>query len=125
MLVHDFQRVAFGSSGEWAMPGTACWWKRMAQAMGVACDELGRPKAKLHGLRMLNTRIFSQLPFSSADSTNVARNIGMDQAWKGTYQPSSKAVRGLVLANRIEAVQSSPVWHGFECQAELEFANVH
>lgn len=125
MLVHDFPRVAFGSSGEWATPGTQDWWKRMNQAMAAACDEQGRPKARLHGLRMLNTAIFSQLPFASADSTNVARNIGLDKAWKGTYQPASKAIRGLVLANRIEAVQSSPVWHGFSQQQEMEFTHVH
>jgi len=127
MLCDEFQRVAIGSSGQWAMIGTASWWQRISQAMGVACDDNGRPKAKLHGLRMLNYRVFTQLPFSSADSTNIARNVGMDVAWKGTYQPASKAMRGLVLAERIEQWQSSPVWHGAE-NMELDFmeaSNVH
>ncbi len=46
----------------------------MAQAMAQACD-LGRPRVKLHGLRMLDVEVFSRLPLASADSTNVARNI--------------------------------------------------
>lgn len=126
MLCDEYSRVAFGSSGQWATVGTDGWWKRMGQAMGAACDSSGRPKAKLHGLRMLNYRVFTQLPLSSADSTNIARNVGMDVAWKGTYSPASRAMRGLVLAERIEKWQSSPVWHGMEnMELDFEVSNVH
>ncbi len=69
-------------------------------------DEYGQPITKLHGLRMLNQQIFTKLPLSSADSTNVARNIGLDSNWKGTYQPHSKETRTSVLVERIEAYNS-------------------
>ncbi|MGK9559302.1 hypothetical protein O6495_24055, partial [Salmonella enterica subsp. enterica] len=44
---------------------------------------------------------------ASADSTNVARNIGIDSAWKGTYSPQSKETRAYVLAERIESFNST------------------
>lgn len=109
-LCEEFQRVAFGSSGEFATVGNRKWWDRMAQAMGVACDSDGIPKAKLHGLRMLDPTIFSHLPFSSADSTNVARNIGIDSAWRGTYTPASKSMRASILMERIEVHASARRW---------------
>lgn len=105
-----FERIALGSSGEFAEIGNNKWWARMAGAMDVLCDERGRPKVKLHGLRMLDPKIFGELPLSSADSTNVARNVGLDTRWKGTYTPPNKATRGIVLANRIESHQSASEW---------------
>lgn len=108
---HAFFRVCIGSSGEYAEVGTGRWWGRMAEAMSVACGEDGRPRAKLHGLRMLDPMVFSRLPLSSADSTNVARNIGIDSAWRGTYQPSNRETRALVMMERIEANTSASDWH--------------
>lgn len=108
-LVANFQQVAFGSSGEWSMPGTASWWRRMAEAMRVACDSQGRPKAKLHGLRMLDPEIFSRLPFSSADSTNASLNCGAISRF-GAYVPPSAYQRAAVIAQRIEAFNSAPRW---------------
>lgn len=69
-----YPRVALGSSGQWASPGTQDWFDRMHDVMGAVCDEDGRPRVKLHGLRMLRNTITSQLPLASADSTNVAQN---------------------------------------------------
>ena len=109
-FVHAYQRVCIGSSGEYATVGDARWWGRMAQAMSVACDEYGRPKAKLHGLRMLDPTIFSHIPLASADSTNVARNIGIDSAWRGTYIPKSNEVRAMIMMERIEAHCSAARW---------------
>jgi len=60
----------------------------------------------LHGLRMLNSRIFTELPLSSADSTNVARNLQIDKAWKGTYLPASLETRTMILVERIESHNS-------------------
>jgi hypothetical protein len=105
-------RVALGSSGDYAQIGTAQWWHRMAEAMEVATDADGFPRTKLHGLRMLDPTIFSVFPFSSADSTNVARNIGIDSAWAGTYQPASKGMRAMVLMDRIERHASAFRWSG-------------
>lgn len=111
-LVSVWRRVALGSSGEYRTPGTAEWWKRMDEAMAVACDSKGRARAKLHGLRMLDPTVFSHLPLSSADSTSIARNVGIDCKWKGTYQPASKEARALVLASRIEVHASAARYTG-------------
>lgn len=110
-LVHSYRTVALGSSGEFSEVGNGPWWDRMADAMAVACDEQGRPKCRLHGLRMLSPTVFSHIPLASADSTNVARNIGIDKAWKGTYQPVTPMMRALVLAERIESHVTAARWN--------------
>lgn len=106
-----YQRVCIGSSGQYAVVGDNKWWCRMSEAMSVACDDQGRPKAKLHGLRMLDPTVFSHLPLSSADSTNVARNIGIDGRWKGAYVPQSKETRAAIMMERIEAHCSAVKWN--------------
>lgn len=111
-LCRTFPRVAFGSSGEYADPGTSRWWSRMAEAMEVACDDDGRPRVKLHGLRMLDPVLFSHLPLTSADSCNVARNIGLDSRWDSVYTPKSKWARALVMMDRIEHHASARRWCG-------------
>lgn len=118
-LAADWPRVALGSSGQWSDPGSRAWWDRMAEALPVVCDGEGRPLVRLHGLRMLDPEVFTRIPFASADSTNVARNIGIDAAWTGAYQPPSKAVRALVLASRIEAHGSAERWSGRPIQQGL------
>lgn len=109
-MVNEWPRVSIGSSAEVKSVGTTAWWIRMSQAMDVVCDAEGVPITKLHGLRMLDPRIFTRLPFSSADSTNIARNIGIDQAWRGSYMPPNKAMRALVMRSRIEAHNSAASW---------------
>lgn len=108
-LVTEWPRVCLGSSGDYATPGSLGWWRRMADAMAVTCDSEGRPRTKLHGLRMLDPAL-RRIPFASADSTNVARNIGIDSAWKGTYQPPDKGWRAVILAERIEAANAAARW---------------
>lgn len=108
-LANNFEWVAFGSSGKWSVPNTEKWWKRMAEAMRVVCDDLGRPKCKLHGLRMLNPDVFTRLPLSSADSTNAAVNSG-SLARFGSYKPPTAAQRAEVIAERIEAQNSAHIW---------------
>lgn len=115
-----FTRIAIGSSGEYATIKTPRWWNRMGEAMKVFCDSHGRPRVKLHGLRMLDPDVFTVFPFASADSTNVARNVGLDTRWKGTYAPPNKTTRGIVLANRIEAYQSAAVWTPHMIQDSFE-----
>jgi hypothetical protein len=109
-LAADWPRICIGSAGEFAVIGSQKWWARMAQAMRVLCDDDGRPMVKLHGLRMLDPAIFSRLPFSSADSTNIGRNIGIDQAWKGPYTPPTKEARATVMRARIESHNAPPRW---------------
>ena len=111
-LTREWPRVAIGSSRAYSIPGTNDWWERMGKAMHVCCDDSGRPRTRLHGLRMLNPALFSRLPLSSADSTNVARNVQLDNKWSGTYTPRSKQVRGLVLVDRIESDNAAPNWCG-------------
>lgn len=109
-LCSHWPRIALGSSGKYSDPGSAEWWGRMAQAMRIATDESGMPRTKLHGLRMLDPVIFAHLPLSSADSCNVARNVGIDQAWNGPYAPRSRAMRALIMMDRIEAHASARRW---------------
>lgn len=104
-------RIAIGSSGEWPTPGTDKWWSRMADAMSVICDEDGRPRAKLHGLRMLDPEIFSRLPFASADSTNAVRNSSNYRRF-GQYVPPNASTRMAIIAERIESHQSAAIWRG-------------
>jgi hypothetical protein len=108
-LAHSWPRIALGSSAQYAVVGTPSWRMRMDEVMAVLCRD-GVPLCKLHGLRMLNPKIFRLYPFASADSTNVGRNIGIDKKWKGTYVPISKAARGIVIAGRVEAQQSAAAW---------------
>lgn len=108
-LCRDWRTVALGSSGQWRTPGTAVWWQRIAQAMDAICDEQGRPMARLHGLRMLDPRIFTLLPLASADSTNAAINCGSLERF-GMYRPATSFQRAAVIADRIEAENSAAAW---------------
>jgi hypothetical protein len=65
----------------------------------------------MHGLRMLDPKVFSRLPFASADSTNIARNIGIDQRWTGSYSPPTKESRAVLIRQRIETINAPAVWN--------------
>jgi len=106
-LCSVFQRVAIGSCGEYDVSRPKIAVARMKELIRYVTDEYGQPITKLHGLRMLNPQIFTELPLSSADSTNVARNIGIDKAWKGAYAPASKETRATLMVERIESHNSS------------------
>ena len=105
-----FPRVCIGSSGQFASIGNQPWWDRINDAFESICDEQGRPMCRVHGLRMLDVGVFGKLPFASADSTNIGRNVGIDQKWKGTYLPPDKNVRATVMRARIESVNAPHVW---------------
>jgi hypothetical protein len=109
-LAMSYPRVCIGSSGAYSVVGDDAWWVRMSQAMQRICDKNGRPLCKIHGLRMLNPKIFTKLPLASADSTNIGRNIGIDSAWKGTYTPPTKEMRAQVMRSRIEAHNAPARW---------------
>lgn len=99
-----YPRICIGSSGAFSTVGNAEWWNRIAQAMRVLCDDDGCPTVKVHGLRMLNPAVFTKLPFASADSTNIGRNVGIDSKWsKGHYLPPTKEARAQVMRQRIES----------------------
>lgn len=109
-LAQSYPRICLGSSGSFSKVGTAAWWERMESAMAALCDERGQPICKLHGLRMLDPRVFARLPLASADSTNIGRNVGIDSRWKGTYNPPSKEARAKVMRLRIESVNGAEKW---------------
>lgn len=109
-LALAWPRVCLGSAGEFAAVGTARWFTRMAEAMAVVCDRDGRPVCKLHGLRMLAPDVFRYFPFASADSTNIARSIGIDSRWRGPYAPASREARAQIVRERIEAFQAPCLW---------------
>lgn len=119
-LVDFWPRVCIGSSREYSKVGSPLWWARMSAAMDIVCDRAGRPAAKLHGLRMLDRRIFTKLPLSSADSTNIARNVGIDKNWRGTYLPMTKEARADVMRERIESYQSPTFWDRTEAAARID-----
>lgn len=106
-LAENWPRVCIGSSGDYDVSKPERFLERATEALAFIVGRDARPICKLHGLRMLNPSIFSKLPLSSADSTNVARNIGIDSAWKGTYQPRSKETRAAILVERIEGHNSA------------------
>lgn len=105
-LAHTWPRVCIGSSGEYDVSKPSAFLARMDEVLPAILDSEGYPICKLHGLRMLNQTLFTKLPLATADSTNVARNIKIDKAWRGTYQPSSMETRAQVLVERIESYNS-------------------
>ncbi len=119
-LTAEYPRVCIGSSGEFSTVGNEIWWQRIGEAMSQCCNMAGQPLCKLHGMRMLNPEIFTKIPLSSADSTNIGRNVGIDQNWKnGNYLPTTKEARAAVMRLRIES-QNSPARWTFSNQQELD-----
>lgn len=108
-MMSIFDTVALGSSGKWATPNSISWWERMNEVMSMICNHHGQPLVKLHGLRMLNPKIFTRIPFASADSTNAAVNCGSLDRF-GIYKPATAAQRAAVIADRIESNNAAVVW---------------
>lgn len=106
-LAAEWPRVALGSSKEFDAAMPAKLIARLRAVLPAICNEQGYPKVKLHGLRMLNPRVFEHIPLSSADSTNAGRNAGIDKKWKGTYLPVTKEARVDILVGRIESTVSA------------------
>lgn len=121
-LANNYHRICIGSSAEFSTVNSPQWWQRISQAMRVICNDDGQPCVKLHGLRMLNPAVFSKLPFASADSTNIGRNVGIDSAWKGTYLPPTKEARAQVMRQRIESHNAPATW-AFDKIQTLELFN--
>lgn len=119
-LASEWPRVCLGSSGDYAEIGTERWWARMADVFDFVCTDAGLPIAKLHGLRMLSPVIVESFPFSSADSTNIGQNIGLDGRWVGSYSPSNKATRAAVLRGRIESHNAPSKWNRAAARRPLD-----
>lgn len=115
-LCKNWSRVAIGSSGDFDVKFPSRYVIRCKTALAAVCSN-GLPISKIHGLRCLNPKIFTNLPFSTADSTNCAINIGRDVNWKnGNYQPKSKDMRAAIMVERIEHENSASSldWYSWE-----------
>lgn len=107
-LCHEYPRVCIGSMGEYDAKRPKACAAKLKDLIRHVVDKNGYPITKLHGLRMLNKSLFTEIPLSSADSTNVARNISIDKLWnKSAYAPASKETRAAVLVERIESFNSA------------------
>jgi len=118
-LCESYPRVAIGSCGEYDVRNPKKCVSRMKDVIRHAVDSNGQPIAKLHGLRMLNKAVFRHLPLSSADSSNVARNIGIDSKWSGAYHPHSRETRASILVERIESTNSASALHWDEARDKV------
>lgn len=118
-LAQSHQRIAIGSSAEFSQVGSYKWHQRMNWAMKILCDKNGQPETKIHMLRGLDPDVFTMYPFASADSTNAARNCGIDKAWSGTYAPTTTGWRARVIMQRIEQFNSAERWTPQEFTQEL------
>ena len=111
LMCEQWPRVCLGSSGEFATVGSKSWWARMSKALDAVVDEHGFPISKLHGLRMLNPKVFSKLPLSSADSTNIGRNVGIDKRWStGAYPAPTKEARARLMRQRSDLYNGAQHW---------------
>jgi hypothetical protein len=72
-LCGAYSRVCVGSSGEYRVPGTDRWHRRIEEAFNAVCGN-GPATTWLHMLRAMNEAAGGPYPFASADSTNLARN---------------------------------------------------
>lgn len=118
-LSRAYKRIAIGSSGKYSIVGDYAWHQRMNLAMRVLCDN-NQPRCKVHMLRGLDTDVFPMYPFSSADSTNAARNCRLEDRWQGTYVPPSSSWKARVIMARIESVNSAEKWTPQMEQLEIE-----
>ncbi len=77
-LVQSFERVCFGSSGEYWQIGSDKWNHRIDDTFNFLCKGSGSPQCWIHMLRGM-ALAGSAYPFASADSTDVARNHNRPQ----------------------------------------------
>jgi len=94
-----YRRICFGSSGEFAKISTYLWLKRIEDAFNMLCPNGGQPPVAIHMLRGLSLS-GSAFPFSSADSTNIARN----------HNKFNSIGEVIEMANRIDGANCPSKW---------------
>lgn len=72
-LASRWNRICFGSAGEYAVIGSDRWNNRMNEVFNFLCAGSGRPPCWIHMLRGMSLS-GSIYPFASVDSTDIARN---------------------------------------------------
>lgn len=93
-LTRNFDRVCFGSSGEYSLPNSPKWNDRINEAFNRICKGSGSPPCWIHMLRGMSLS-GSIYPFASVDSADVARNhegvngraLEMVKAWDARQCP--------------------------------------
>ena len=95
-LVDKYGRVCFGSSGAYDAVGSDPWRRRVARAF----DEIADPSGRVPWVHMLRGMAMagSEFPFSSVDSTDIARNHN---------RPQNGARK---MADRWDAIQCPSRW---------------
>lgn len=108
-LVQAWERVCFGSSGDYAVIGSDAWNNRVNEAFNLICKGSGTPACWIHMLRGMSLS-GSIYPFASVDSTDVARN---HNRYKGL-------IRKRRMADRWDAIQCPARWIQQPIQQPLE-----
>jgi hypothetical protein len=109
-LCQGYQRVCFGSSGEYAQLGSPSWHRRMHEAFDAICGN-GPVPVWVHMLRGLDLA-GSDYPFASADSTNIARNHAGTNSGRAPRSPRA-------MADEIDARQCPGRWTVKPAQQEF------
>jgi hypothetical protein len=117
-LAQNYHTVALGGGIGFEVLKSRAWWHRIREMMDVVTDEQGRPLCQLHGLRMLDPKVFTLLPLASGDSSNVARNSGQVARFAGTTA-KTRGDRACLIADRIEAYDSARCWRRAGRQVSL------
>lgn len=74
-LTEEYQRVAVGSTGDFAVVGSPAWRIRMDAVFDTLCPGGGKPPVPIHMLRGLQCELPSfDYPFETVDSTHLGRN---------------------------------------------------
>lgn len=104
-LCGEWERVCIGSSAQYALVGSDAWHSRMCEAMNAICKG-GVVPTWIHMLRGMAAARWGY-PFSSVDSTDIARNHNRE---------GNTARR---MADIWDAVQCSPRWQQAPIQGQL------
>jgi len=116
-MVSTFERVCFGSSGEYWTVGSDKWNNRMNEVFNFLCKGSGSPQCWIHMLRGMSLA-GSIYPFASVDSTDVAQNHKrpqntareMAEKWDAQQCPSTWTQQPLqqeLLMNMVKACVGS------------------
>lgn len=106
-LAQTYPTVALGGGRGYEQLKSQAWWARIGQMMEAITDDHGHPICRLHGLRMLDPKVFTVLPLESGDSANVARNSSHVHRFPEWL---SRGERACVLADRIERYPAAAAW---------------
>lgn len=103
-LAQNYATIAIGGGEGYERLKSKHWWARIHDIFEAICDDQGRPLCQLHGLRLLDPKVFGVLPLTSGDSSNAARNSSRPVA------NLSRGERACRIADRIAQQPVAQVW---------------